>query len=160
MGKHRRTAPAALGLALAMLVAANAAATSPAGGSAGPPQGHAARVVKATDSARLHYISASGSVLFEEGRATGALPGAMKVHMRVEAQFSGSFTIYARGGTISGHGRATPHGNGVYESFAGSLVASGGTGRFKHARGRARLYGTFNRRTYALVVQTVGTLYY
>jgi hypothetical protein len=84
----------------------------------------------------------------------------MKVHMRLGAVFSGSFKIYVRGGMISGHGIATPHGSGRYESFAGSLAASGGSGRFWHARGRARLYGTFDRNSYALVVQTVGTLYY
>jgi hypothetical protein len=126
----------------------------------GIPQARAAHVLKATDVASLHYVSASGSLLYEEGRASGALPGSMKVHMRVGAQFSGSFTIYVRGGSIRGHGVATPHGSGIYESFAGTLLASGGSGRFRNAHGRARLYGTFNRRTYALVVQTVGTLYY
>ena len=80
--------------------------------------------------------------------------------MLVAATFSGSFTIYTNGGTISGHGTATPHGSGVYESFAGTIVATGGSGRFKHAHGSARLYGTFNRDTYALLMQTSGTLYY
>jgi hypothetical protein len=72
----------------------------------------------------------------------------------------GSFTIYTRQGSISGHGEATPHGEGSIESFSGSLVATTGTGRYKHAHGHAKLYGTFNRKNYALVVQTVGTLSY
>lgn len=120
----------------------------------------AAHALKATDTARLRYISASGSELYEEGAASGTLPGSMRVHFNVGATFSGSFTIYTRGGSIRGRGSATPHGSGVYESFAGSLVVGGGSGRFAHAHGRARLYGTFNRDNYALVVQTVGTLRY
>jgi hypothetical protein len=120
----------------------------------------AARALKATDRASLHYVSASGSLLYEEGGASGTLPGNMRVHFDVGATFSGSFTIYARGGTIKGHGTATPHGSGVYESFAGSLVVTGGSGRYAHARGRAGLYGTFDRNTYGLTVQTTGTLSY
>ncbi len=125
---------------------------------AGPAR--AARALKATDTAHLRYISASGSLLYEEGAATGTLPGRMRVHFNVGATFSGSFAIYTRGGAIKGHGTATPHGSGVYESFAGSLVVTGGSGRYVHAHGRAGLYGTFNRGSYGLVVQTTGTLLY
>lgn len=124
------------------------------------PVAHSARALRASDTAHLHYVSASGSLLYEVGGATGTLPGGMHARVRVSATFTGSFTIYARGGSITGHGSARPHGSGIYESFAGTLVVSGGSGRFRRAHGRAGLYGTFNRRTYALVVQTTGTLYY
>jgi hypothetical protein len=127
---------------------------------AGAPAAHAARVLHASDQAHLRYVSASGSTLYETGRALGTLPGSMHVHMRIAATFSGSFLIYAQGGTIEGHGSATPHGSGVYESFAGTLIVSGGTGRYSHAHGTAGLYGTFNRDTYALVVKTTGNLHY
>jgi hypothetical protein len=120
----------------------------------------AAQALKASDTAHLRYLSASGSLLFEEGQASGTLPGSMRVHFSVGATFSGSFTIYTRAGSITGRGGATPHGSGVYESFAGSLTVTGGSGRYAHAHGRAQLYGTFNRNTYALLVQTVGTLHY
>jgi hypothetical protein len=119
-----------------------------------------ARVLHASDQAHLRYISASGSTLYETGKASGTLPGSMHVHMRIAATFSGSFVIYAQGGTIDGHGNATPHGSGVYESFAGTLIVTGGSGRYSHAQGRAGLYGTFNRDTYALVVKTTGDLHY
>ena len=144
----RRTRPA---VASAVVVMAFAAAA---------PAGAAARTLKATDKAHLHYISASGSLLFEVGGASGTLPGNMDVHLRVGATFSGSFTFKVRGGSIRGHGRATPKGSGAIESFAGLLTVTGGSGRFRHARGTARLYGTFNRNNYALVIQTVGTLHY
>jgi hypothetical protein len=121
---------------------------------------HSARSLRASDEAHLRYVSASGSTLYETGRASGTLPGSMRVHMTIGPTFSGSFTIYASGGTIAGHGTATPHGVGVYESFAGSITLTGGSGRFRHASGSAKLYGTFNRNTYALLIQTEGTLHY
>jgi hypothetical protein len=128
----------------------------------GEPVGgaHAARVLNATDTAHLHYVSASGSLLFDEGKATGALPGNMRVHLNLGTTFSGSFTIYASGGSIRGRGSATPHGSGTYESFSGTLTVTGGTGRYAHARGHGNLYGTFNRTNYALVIKTTGNLTY
>lgn len=119
-----------------------------------------ANTLRATDTARLHYISASGSLLYEEGQALGTLTGSMRAHVDVSSTLSGSFTIYTREGSIRGHGEATPHGAGVYESFAGTLVVTGGTGRYAHAHGRTGLYGTFDRENYGLVVQTTGMLAY
>lgn len=112
----------------------------------------------ASDRANLHYVGAEGEEVYETGSASGTLPGSMRVHMIFESSFSGSFTIYTRGGSIDGHGSAKPHGGGIYESFAGTLVVSGGTGRYRHARGTAALYGTFDRSNYALTVKTAGTL--
>ncbi len=160
---QRCRVPAAVALTLlGMLLGAALVVVSPAAahGATRQQQARAARTLKATDTAHLRYISASGSLLYEEGGASGTLPGSMRVHFNVGATFTGSFTIYTRDGTITGHGAATPHGSGVYESFAGSLVVSGGSGHYAHAHGRAGLYGTFNRDTYGLVVQTTGTLLY
>jgi len=120
----------------------------------------ATRTLRAHDRARLHYVSASGSTLYEVGTASGTLPGSMRVHMQLSARFTGSFVIYAHGGSIVGRGSATPHGSGTYESFAGTLSVTSGTGRFGHAHGTAKLYGVFDRRSYSLTIQTTGTLYY
>jgi hypothetical protein len=148
--------------AMLLLAAAAALGVGPAGadGAGRPQRAAAAHVLTATDTAHLRYVSASGSLLLEEGLASGTIPGRMRAHFDIGASFSGSFTIYTRDGTIRGHGTATPHGAGVYESFSGSLTATGGTGRYAHAHGRAGLYGTFDRNTYALVVQTTGRLSY
>jgi hypothetical protein len=124
---------------------------------------HVSRTLKATDEARMHFVKhrSSSSRLFEEGTAHGTLPGSMNAYCSLGATFSASFTIYTDGGTIDGHGTATPHaGGGLYESFAGTLTVTGGTGRYVHAHGHAGLYGAFNRRTYALTVQTTGSLSY
>jgi hypothetical protein len=149
---------------VALLGALATAAPLPAIGSAEastwkwPPAAHAARVLRATDTAKLHYVSAAGSELLEQGKTTGTIPGSMRAQVEIGATISGNFTIYTQGGSIKGHGVATPHGGGVYESFAGSVVVTGGTGRFVHAHGHTGLYGTFNRNTYALTIQTTGTL--
>jgi hypothetical protein len=124
------------------------------------PLAHAAHALKASDTAHLRYLSASGSLLLEEGQTSGTLPGKMRAHVNVGSTFTGSFVTYTRYGTIVGHGRATPHGSGTYESFSGTLVVTGGSGRYAHAHGTAGLYGTFNRDNYAFVVQTTGTLLY
>jgi hypothetical protein len=121
----------------------------------------AARALKAVDTAHLHYTSSSGSLLFEEGSASGTIPGKMRVHCEVGPTLTASFTIFVRGGgAIDGRGTAKAHGSGVYESFAGTLTVTGGSGRYAHARGHAGLYGVFDRRTYGLTVQTTGRLSY
>jgi hypothetical protein len=158
-------------LALATILVPGALAESGAASTAGfrvldasgastgsSPTARAASTLNITDTAKLHYTGGSGSLLHESGSASGTLPGSMKAECNIGAELTTNFTIYTAGGTIKGHGTATPHGSGIYESFAGTLVATGGTGRYAHAHGRAGLYGTFDRRNYALTVQTTGKL--
>jgi hypothetical protein len=132
---------------------------------ANPAPARQARTLAATDTAHLHYVRHSGSQLFEEGSASGTLPGTMRAHCNIGPTLSANFTIYTRGGSITGRGRAsvTPSSSGHasrYESFHGSLVVTSGTGRYGRAHGKAGFYGTFDRRTYALVIQTTGRLSY
>lgn len=133
-----------------------------ANGAAGEPTARAATNLQATDTAHLRYVAhgSSGSTLVEEGSASGTIPGSMRAVCNVGATLSATFTIDTRYGKIIGHGTATPHGSGTYESFAGTLVASGGTGRYAHAHGHAGLYGVIDRRTLSMTVQTTGTLSY
>ena len=124
------------------------------------PAAREARTLKITDTADMRYLSGSGSLLHESGSASGTLPGSMKADCAIGATLTADFTIYTSGGTIKGRGTAKPHGSGTYESFAGTLVATGGTGRYAHAHGNGGFYGTFDRKNYALTVQTTGTLSY
>jgi hypothetical protein len=127
------------------------------------PPAAMAHTLKATDTAHLYKVSVSGSDLIEEGKATGTIPGKMRAAVNIGATISGTFTISVHGvGTITGHGTAIPHGSGRFESFKGSIVVTGGTGRYAHAHGTTGLYGTFDRESedYALVIQTTGTLSY
>lgn len=165
---RKRGTSASSAAAIAALAAALGALAWPAAGAArshrgrhGQARSHHGRTLRASDRASLHYVSSTVNVFYETGRASGTLPGFMAVHMRLgAARFSGRYVIRAAGGSIRGSGSATPHGSGAYESFAGTIVVSGGTGRFRHARGRAHVYGTFNRIDNRLTLHTTGTLHY
>lgn len=121
---------------------------------------HTARSLSGTATAHLHLIESEGAKLYEEGPVTGALPGTMKATFSTGTVFTGSFTIHTHGGTIKGEGKAVPHGSGRYQSFRGAIAVTGGSGRYRHAHGHTELYGTFDRRTFALVIQTKGSLSY
>jgi hypothetical protein len=117
-------------------------------------------VISASGQAELHLTHASGSTLYEEGQAHGALSGSVRARLDVGASFNGSFIFTTRDGEIEGRGSAQPHSTGgSIESFAGTDHITGGSGRYAHAHGSGRLSGTFNRRTYAVVLQTSGTMY-
>jgi hypothetical protein len=147
-------------LFILVLVPALLAALLPADAGARARRYGRARSFSGYDNATLHLIHASGSKLIEEGKASGALPGRIHAVLFVGATFHGSFTIYTCDGELFGHGSATPHkGRGDIESFSGTTYATGGTGRFRGAHGRGGLYGTFNRRTYQVVLQTRGRLF-
>lgn len=148
------------GLCLASVLATTLGPVAQPAGANRPTATMASHTLNAADTAHLHYISGSGSELFEEGSASGSLPGKMQVHGEVGPTLSASFKVFLHGGTIIGRGTAKAHGAGRYESFAGSLTVTGGTGRYAHAHGHAGLYGVFDRRTYAMTVQTTGRLLY
>jgi hypothetical protein len=123
--------------------------------------GRAARTLNVTDEAHLHVVHTDGELLEEEGPATGALPGTVRVRFHVGSAVSGAFTIYPRGGgSITGQGSARLHSTGAYASFGGYVSVSHGTGRYAHIHGHGGFYGTVNRHTDALVVQTTGRLSY
>lgn len=144
-----------------LLGAFTTALTAPATSASGPVA-HPSRTLNATDTGHLKYIprDSEGATLVEEGAATGKLPGRMRARLRIEGAFSGSFVLYTAAGAIKGHGSATPSGSGRYESFRGSLVVNGGTGRYAHAHGRAGLYGVYDRNTHGVTVQTTGSISY
>jgi hypothetical protein len=125
------------------------------------PRARAAHVLNATDTAHLHMVSESGSLIIEEGTASGHLPGTVKARFNIGASITAYYTIYPRGGgSISGHGSATLHSSGRYISFGGTLTVNHGTGRYAHAHGTGGLYGAIERHTYAVTVQTTGKLYF
>ena len=152
----------AAGVALLAILAptalAGASASARGAGAKRPLTAQAAATLKITDTADMHYTSGSGSLLHETGTSSGTLPGSMKANLAIGATLTANFTIYTSGGTITGRGMGKPHGSGTYESFAGTLVATGGTGRYAHAHGHGGFYGTFDRKNYDLTVQTTGKL--
>ena len=156
------TRPSRTVLSLATAVAL--LASGAAGAQALPqvlPTARAAHAVDVKDEGHLHSVRTSGSELLEEGQITGTIPGRVRVSFNIGPTVSATFAIYpTSGGSISGHGSGALHSTGVYSTFGGTLQVTRGTGRYAHARGHGGLYGAINRKTYALTVQTVGTLYY
>lgn len=150
------------GVGTLLLVAGGLLAQSaPASHGARQPKARAARTLQVNDTGHLHLLKSIGSILIEEGPVSGTLPGNAKVRMVVEANIVASFTIEPRGGgSIIGHGVATPHSSGRYSNFAGTISVAHGSGRYSHAHGTGKLYGVLNRRTDQLTVQTVGKLNY
>lgn len=157
MSARLRSLAACLGVLAVSVMLIGAMMTEPT--HADGPAAYLARTLDGADSATLHLVR-PGEDLLEEGAATGALPGYMRAELNIGPLYKGTFTIYTRKGSISGHGTATPHGAGRYQSFAGWLNITSGSGSYAHVRGRNNLYGVFDRRTYAVTVKTTGSLYY
>jgi hypothetical protein len=161
--KHSRAVRGQLTVAmLTILIGASTGTIHPAKSYSAGRQlaAHTARSLNANATAHLRLIRAEGSQLFEEGEVSGALKGWMRAELKTSPVFTGSFTTRTHDGVIKGHGSAKPHGAGRYQSFSGSFVVTGGTRRYAHAKGRAGLYGVFDRRTDRVVVQTTGKLSY
>ena len=158
-GRRHTSLLAAVLLASGILAgAANASA-----GAGGTPWASAARTLDVQDEGRLRLVKSSGSQLIDEGPASGTIPGKVRIVFVYDGNptVSAQITIYGHGGSIQAHGTgdlSSP--TSASPSFKGSLTISGGAGRYAHARGTGELYGVFYRRSYAITVQTQGTLRY
>jgi hypothetical protein len=74
---------------------------------------------------------------------------------------SATFTIRTAAGSISGSARARlSNPSSPTPSFRGALQITGGSGRYRHARGSGELFGVFHRHGYGLVFQAFGRLSY
>jgi hypothetical protein len=126
-----------------------------------PTYARAAHVLSGNENAALHLVHANGSTLYEEGRASGSLPGAIHAWLHIGAYFAGHFVFYTRSGAISGHGSAKSHqGHYPYVSFSGTANITSGTHRYTHVRGSLGFYGVLNRNSSSVQMQTRGTLTY
>jgi len=157
MSRHHRRRVALIGCAAAPIVAS--ALTVPITRGA-PPQARTATTLRVADTAHLHRVRCSCNDVREEGEAKGSLPGKVSAYVNVGAPIIFRFTITLHGGSLSGEGSGKPKGNPAEPSFAGNMTVTRGTGRYRHAHGTGGFYGTINRRTYAAVMQTTGTLSY
>ncbi len=131
-------------------------------GAAGPTA-RTARSLTVKDEAKLHFVKSSGSTLFDEGNASGTIPGKIKISFTYTGSptVSSAFTISTSSGAIRvrASGRLSSP-TSPTPSFKGQLTVIGGSGRYAHAGGGGALYGVFNRRTYAITVQARGTVHY
>lgn len=129
----------------------------------GSTPAYAGRVLNVRDEGRLHYTKSSGSVVIDEGHASGTFPGWVKVSFSYDGEptVAARFTIYGSGGSISARGTArltSP--TSPSPSFHGTMTITRGTGRYVHIHGGGALYGVYYRRSYAITVQTISRLPY
>jgi hypothetical protein len=160
----RGIVPIVLALTLVASTGAATAAHAVGAHAANAPaaNAHAARVQSVTDNASLHLVTADGNTLYEQGRASGNLPGTVEVALTVgDRTATSTFTIHTTGGTIGGHGSGKLHpGKGGYDSFGGTCAVTRGTGRFRGASGVCGLYGSIYRVEDSLRLQVTGKLRY
>jgi hypothetical protein len=158
--RRSRPAPRQAAIVAAVLALAALAQTHKAQASPASPRANAARTTAVTDEAHLHLTATEGELLEEEGPVKGTIPGKLHIRLTVGPTVKASFTIYAAGGTITGHGSMHLHSATRYSSFSGPMSVNRGTGRYAHARGTGNFYGVIDRKTNALTVQTTGKLTY
>jgi hypothetical protein len=158
--RSRGATPRTLASGAAVLIALAAAWSAKAATS---PTASPARSFSVKDEGYLRLVKSSGSLLIDEGAVHGTIPGKVKVRFVYNGNpaVTAQITIYSHAGTIlargSGH-LSSP--TSASPSFSGTLTIAGGSGRYLHARGGGRLYGVFYRRSYAMMVQTDGSLHY
>jgi hypothetical protein len=120
-------------------------------------------VLVVRDEGRLRFVKSSGSVIIDEGRASGSFPGWVRVRFVYDGEpvVAARFTISGTDGSISasGSGRLSSP-TSPDPSFHGSLTVTGGSGRYAHVHGGGKLYGVYYRRSYGLTVQAIATLNY
>lgn len=128
----------------------------------------AAHALYVHDEGRLQYTGSTGSLLREEGTATGTIPGKLNVRFHytgASLTVTAQFTITPSAGngwSLTGHGTGTlSNPNSRSPSFRGPMSITAGTGRYAHAHATGELFGVFYRRNhYALTVQALGELHY
>lgn len=118
--------------------------------------------MKVKDQADLKLVGSHENTLVETGRVRGTLPGRVRVQFTLHGVHATSrFTIYAKGGRITGVGEGiVKSGKAGYDSFGGKLKLTGGSGRFKGAHGSGGLYGSLYKLDESINVQVDGTLNY
>ncbi|HEV7938731.1 MAG TPA: hypothetical protein VGP18_12020 [Solirubrobacteraceae bacterium] len=128
-----------------------------------PAPAQAARTTSVRDEGSLRFASDEATLIVDEGRLSGTLPGSGRVYFTYNGSpnVSARFTIHTAGGTVDGTAKCRLNNpNSPTPSFRGALVIAGGSGRYAHARGSGELFGVFHRRGYGLVVQAIGRLSY
>jgi phage baseplate assembly protein gpV len=121
-----------------------------------------AKTVQFTENASLHLTGSSGALLVEAGTARGTYNCAVTARFKINStsRISGTFTVYPKGGSITGtaSGRIVVAGRIAY--YGGTMTISKGSGSFAHVHPTTiGVSGTIDRRTYALTVKTNGTLH-
>jgi hypothetical protein len=150
-------------LAILVMTCASSWSVAVGAGDAAAPRASAARSISVKDEGRLRLVKSSGSKVIDEGPATGTIPGKARIVFVYNGNpaVSAQITIVGHGGSIQAHGTGhLSNPSSASPSFKGALTITAGGGRYAHAHGSGQLFGVFYRRSYAITVQTQGTLDY
>jgi hypothetical protein len=119
----------------------------------------AAGTSRVTENVKLTLVKKSGSAFTHRGSVTGSVPGSASARTTLKGlSLSGVVSIRTSHGTLRITIRGTARSNGLRSKFDGSATMSGGTGRYKHARGTGRFEGVVNRSTWAATIRATGSL--
>ncbi len=126
------------------------------------PTAHAARTVYLRELGHLRYVNGNESTLDEHGNASGTFNGSLAARLTISAEHvSAVFTIYPRGGSVTGKAWANFVVRGHTGYYGGTLKIVHGTGAFRHASGaNIGISGTIDRYSFALVVKVDGWIKY
>ena len=124
----------------------------------GGPSARQARRTRLVERAALRLTSSEESTLYERGQAYGTFNAPLTAHLNLyPGHVTALFTIYPRGGSITGRASARFVVKGSTGYYGGTLEITHGTGRYRHASGsNIGISGTINRQTFALTVKANG----
>jgi hypothetical protein len=136
----RLTGVGALLLCLSMAVgiaASGSQAVGPGVSRAAGLPATAARTIFLNESGHLHLTSKHNFTLNEQGSASGTAAGTIYVHLTAvsSSRVTAEVNIYAKGGSISGHGTGDYRRAGTTASFSGSMSIDRGSGSYVHIHG-------------------------
>ncbi|MGN6371621.1 MAG: autotransporter [Solirubrobacteraceae bacterium] len=143
----------------ASCVAAAGATTFGAGATSSSPAAHAARTLFLYENANLREVHTNNeSRINERGTAYGTFTAQLNAYLNVSAErVTAVFTIYPRGGSITGRASARFEVKGHTGYYGGNLTITHGTGAYRHASGKnIGISGTIDRISFALTVKAKG----
>lgn len=152
----------------ALALSAVAAAAMIAVGMAGSARGqgaalaHAARATYLREDASLRIISEHGSSIGERGQGWGTFRAPITAVLTIRPEHvSATFTIYPKGGSVTGRASARYIVRGSTGYYGGTLTIIKGTGIYRHASGsNLGISGRISRQTFALSVKAHGWIRY
>ncbi len=122
----------------------------------------AARTVYLREYGNLRFTGEGSETLYERGAGTGTFRGTIVADLRLHAKsVDATFTIYSKGGSVTGQAHAAFVIQGSTGYYGGTLKITKATGAYRHAKGEnVGVSGTINRQTFALTVKANGWISY
>lgn len=145
-------------LAAGAFQAADSASAARAGTASMHPAARASARTHLVESASLRLVGNGSSSLSERGQARGTFNAPLTAHLHLApGKVTAAFTIYPKGGSISGAAIAHFIVKGSIGYYGGTMHITGGTGHYRHATGsNIPVSGTINHLTFALTVKANG----